>query len=96
LLIKVGDTGDTSTVNIPFCDFQLRITLKTDPIVPGVSPDPLIEKYFLQPLLTLTLPLPTGRQALPSRERVTGRSNFALIPFINYHTITQNRTQWRE
>jgi uncharacterized protein (UPF0261 family) len=46
-LIKVGDTGDTSTVNIPFCDFQLRITLKTDPVIPGVSPDSLIEKYFL-------------------------------------------------
>jgi hypothetical protein len=57
-LIKVGDTGDTPAINISLCDFQLRITLKTDPVIPRVSPDPLIEKYFLHPLLTLTLPSP--------------------------------------
>jgi hypothetical protein len=52
LLIEVGDTGDTSAVDIPLRDPQVRIALETNPIVPGISPNPLIKKDFFHPLTT--------------------------------------------
>jgi hypothetical protein len=52
LLIKVCDTGDTSAINIPLRDSQFWIAFKTHPIVPGISPNPLIKKDFFHPLTT--------------------------------------------
>ena len=96
LLIEVGDTGDTPAVNISFRDPQFRIALKTDPVVSESSSKPSYqERFFSFLLFPLTHPSPAYRQAGVG-ERVTVRDNFVLIAFINYHTITQNRTQWRE
>jgi hypothetical protein len=90
LLIEVGDARDTSAINISLRNPQVRIALKTDPVISRVPPNPLIKKY---PLHSYSSPSPNP---LPDGGRVTVRDNFVLIAFINYHTITQNRTQWRE
>jgi hypothetical protein len=46
LLVKVGNAGNTPAIDISLRHPQLRIALKTDPIVPRVSPDPFIKKDF--------------------------------------------------
>jgi len=48
-LIEVCDTRDATTIDILLRDPQFRIALKTDPVIPGIPPDPLIKVDFPHP-----------------------------------------------